>query len=245
MTSTSRRGWQVGPRDDPSLAEVLYVLQGRRLLVVGVVLVLAGTALLFGLVRGPVYTAEATVSLTPREELNDEEAREAFVQGVQSAVVTEDLLRETKDRTDAEAGIGAFPALSDVRPFVTSDGGAGMIVRFSGPEPELAARAANVYAGLFVNRVERLEGGELAGGVPAADAAVEREAAPPEKTSLRPLIYAAVAAGAGLLLGGAAALLLEGRASGWRGVRDAELTLRAPVLGTIPDYSPASPESEG
>jgi capsular polysaccharide biosynthesis protein len=220
-------------------------LQGRRLLVIGVVLVLAGTALLFGLFREPVYTAEAMVSLAPRDELNDEEAREAFVQEVQNAVVTEDLLREVMARTDAEAGVREFPELSDVQPFVTSGGGAGMLVRFSGPEPELAARAANVYARLFVDRVERLAGGQLAGGVPAADAAVERKAAPPERSSLRPLLYAAVAAGAGLLLGGAAALLLEGRASGWRGVRDAELTLRAPVLGTIPDYSPASPEGEG
>ena len=245
MTSTSRRGWQGGRRDDPSLAEVLYVLQGRRLLVIGMVLVLAGTALLFGLFRDPVYNAEATVSLAPRDELNDEEAREAFVQEVQNAVVTEDLLREVMDRMGVEAYVGGFPELSDVRPFVTSDGGAGMLVRFSGPEPELAAQAANVYARLFVGRVERLDAGQLAGGVPAADAAVERKATPPERSSLWPLLYAAVAAGAGLLLGGAAALLLEGRASGWRGVRDAELTLRAPVLGTIPDYSPASPEGEG
>jgi len=112
-----------------------------------------------------------------------------------------------------------------------------MLVRFSGHEPELAAQAANVYAKLFVKRVKLLDGGQLDGGVTAANAAVERKATPPERSSLRPLIYAAVAAGAGLLLGGAAALLLEGRASGWRGVRDAELTLRAPVLGTIPDYS--------
>ncbi len=221
------------------------MLQGRRLLVTGVVLILAGTALLFGLFREPVYTAEATVSLAPRNELNDEEAREAFVQEVQSVVVTEDLLREVMDRTAGEAGVGEFPELSDVRPYVTSDGGAGMLVRFSGPEPEMAALAANVYARLFVDRVERLDEGQLAGGVTAADAAVERKATPPERSSLRPLIYAAVAAGAGLLIGGAAALLLEGRASGWRGVRDAELTLRAPVLGTIPDYSPASPEGEG
>ena len=60
--------------------------------------------------------------------------------------------------------------------------------------------------------------------------------------SPRPLIYAAIAAGAGLLLGGAAALILEGRASGWRDVRDAELTLKVPVLGTIPDYSPKKTE---
>jgi capsular polysaccharide biosynthesis protein len=213
------------------------VLQGRRLLVLGVVLVLAGTALLFGLFREPVYTAEAAVSLAPQDELDDEEAREAFVQEVQSIVVTEDLLWEVMDQTDAKAGTREFPELSDIRPFVTSGGGAGMLVRFSGHEPELAAQAANVYAKLFVKRVKLLDGGQLDGGVTAANAAVERKATPPERSSLRPLIYAAVAAGAGLLLGGAAALLLEGRASGWRGVRDAELTLRAPVLGTIPDYS--------
>jgi capsular polysaccharide biosynthesis protein len=72
--------------------------------------------------------------------------------------------------------------------------------------------------------------------VPVAEAGVERRAVS-GGYSPRPLIYAAVAAGAGLLLGGAVALILEGRASGWRGVRDAELTLRAPVLGAIPDYS--------
>ena len=32
-------------------------------------------------------------------------------------------------------------------------------------------------------------------------------------------------------------MLLEGRARSWRDARDAELTLRAPVLGVIPDYS--------
>jgi capsular polysaccharide biosynthesis protein len=58
----------------------------------------------------------------------------------------------------------------------------------------------------------------------------------------RPLIYAAIAAGAGLLLGGAVALVLEGRASGWRSVRDAELTLKVSVLGSIPDYSPERTE---
>ena len=69
-----------------------------------------------------------------------------------------------------------------------------------------------------------------------------RRAAPSEGTGPPALLYAAVAAGAGLLLGGVAALSLEGRAGGWRDVRDAEVTLRAPVLGAIPDYSPAEGE---
>jgi hypothetical protein len=43
-------------------------------------------------------------------------------------------------------------------------------------------------------------------------------------------------------VGGGGALLLESRARSWRGARDAELTLRAPVLGVIPDYSSVGEE---
>ncbi|MGH3146205.1 MAG: Wzz/FepE/Etk N-terminal domain-containing protein [Rubrobacter sp.] len=236
MTSTSGQGWQGGQRDDPSLAEVLHVLRGRRLLVIGAVLVLAGTTLLFGLFREPVYTAEATVSVTPGGELNDEEAQEVFMQEIQGAVVTREMLREARSRAGWETGSEAFSKQLDPQSFATQEGGLGMLVRFSGAEPDQAARAANAYAEVFVEGVERLDEERLAGGTLAAEARVEQRAVP-GWSSPRPLIYAAAAAGAGLLLGGAAALLLEGRASGWRGVRDAELTLRAPVLGTIPDYS--------
>jgi capsular polysaccharide biosynthesis protein len=45
-----------------------------------------------------------------------------------------------------------------------------------------------------------------------------------------------------VLAGGAGALLLEGRTRSWRDARDAELTLRAPVLGVIPDYSSVGEE---
>ncbi|HEX5974987.1 MAG TPA: hypothetical protein VFY57_07495, partial [Rubrobacteraceae bacterium] len=80
----------------------------------------------------------------------------------------------------------------------------------------------------------------LSGGTLAADAVVEHRAAPP--SSLRLLLYAAAAVVAGILAGGAGALLLEGRARSWRGAHDAELTLRAPVLGVIPDYSSVGEE---
>ena len=236
MTSTSDRGWRGGSRDDPSLSEVLYILQRRRLLVVGVVLVLAGVALLFGLFREPVYTAEARVSVRPQETLDDEEARLVFLEDVRSAVVTQEMLSEVRRRAGWEAGPEAFSERLDPRIAVTNDGKSGLQIRFSGTEPEQAARAANAYAELFVQGVENLGDKPLADGIPVAEARVEQKAVP-GGYSPRPVIYAAIAAGAGLLLGGAVALLLEGRASGWRGVRDAELTLRAPVLGTIPDYS--------
>ncbi len=236
MTSNSRRGWQGGRRDGPSLSEVLYVLQGRRLMVTGVVLTLAGAALLLGLFREPAFTAEAAVSVTPQERLSDEEARETFMQEVQGTVAMQEVMREVMRRAGWERGSEEFVERLDPR-FATRNGGSGLRVQFSGPTPEQAARAANAYAELFVERANGLDDGTL-----VAEASVEWRATPSEGSGPRPLIYAALAAGAGLLLGGAAALLLESRASGWRGARDAELSLRAPVLGTIPDYSSAEVE---
>jgi capsular polysaccharide biosynthesis protein len=230
------QGWQDEQRDDFLLSELLYVLWGRRLLVAGTVLVLVLLALLFGLVREPVYTAEAAVSIEPREELSNNDERDAFMDEVMGAVVTEDLLRRVMRRAGWEADPREFKERLEAVPFVTRTGETGLRVRFSGSGSVQAARAANAYAGLFVERVERLNDERLAGGVLAADASVERRATP-EGADLRVLLYAAVAAGAGLLVGGIGALLLEGRARSWRDARDAELTLRAPVLGVIPDYS--------
>ncbi len=229
MASTSGRRDRA--RDDPSLSEILYVLQRWRLLIVGFALVLAGIALLFGLFREPVYTAEAKVSVRPQADLDGEEARLAFLEEVRGAVVTQEMLSEVRRRAGWEAEPKAFSERLDPRTVVDAGSGPGLEIRFRGDEPGQAALAANAYAELFVERVAN-----LGGSVPAAGAVVEQKALPGDY-SPRPLIYAAIAAGAGLLIGGAAALILEGRARGWRGVRDAELTLRVPVLGTIPDYS--------
>jgi uncharacterized protein involved in exopolysaccharide biosynthesis len=237
ISPVGRRGWQGEQRDDFLLSELANVLWGRRLLVAGIMLVLVFIALLFGLFKEPVYTAESAVSIKPREELSNNEERETFMEGVRSAVVRERWLRGVMRRAGWEAGLAEFTERLEADTFVTRNGETGLQVRFSGAQPEQAARAANAYAELFVARVERLNDERLAGGALAADASVEQRAAPPEGSGLRFLIYAAVAAGIGLLIGGAGALLLEGRARSWRDARDAELTLRAPVLGVIPDYS--------
>ncbi len=244
MPSTNRRAWRDGPRDAASLAEVLHVLKGRRLLVVGAMLVLAGVALLFGLFRGPSYTAEAAVGFVPREAPDDEDAREAFAQDVVSGVTTPGSFSQEVRR---EAGWTGTPEafrdrLVGAGAFVSGGDSVEMRVTFSGRSPGEAARVANAYARTFAREALRLGDGQ-AGGTSVAAARVTQRAVPSGGAGPLPLIYAAVAAGMGLLLGGGAALLLEGRAGGWRGVRDAEMPLRAPVLGAIPDYSPA--ENEG
>jgi len=96
VTSSSGRGWRDEARDDTSLSEILYVLGSRRLLVVGVVLILAGIALLFGLFREPVYVAEARVSVVPQGKLEGEEARLAFLEEVRGNVVTQEMLDEVR-----------------------------------------------------------------------------------------------------------------------------------------------------
>ena len=241
MTSSSGRGWRGGARDDTSLSEILYVLGRRRLLVVGIVLILAGIALLFGLFREPVYVAEARVSVEPQGKLESEEAGLTFLDEVRGAVVTQKMLDEVRRKAGWEGEPREFSERLDPETVAGRNGGSGLLIRFAGDEPGQAARAANAYAEAFVAGVDDLGDRPVADGVPVAEASVEQKAVP-GGYSPRPLIYAAVAAGAGLLVGGAVALILEGRASGWRDVRDAELTLKVPVLGTIPDYSPERSE---
>jgi capsular polysaccharide biosynthesis protein len=240
VRSISQSGWQRERRDDLPLSEILHIVWGRRLLVVGIVLALVLLALLFGLSREPVYTAKAVVKIEPRERLVSDQEKEAFVEEVRGSVVaTDGFIQDVMRRAGWEAATTDFKNRLDFETITQGDE-TGMLVRFSGSDPEQAARAANAYAELFVERVERLNEDRLAGGTLAADAVVEHRAAPP--TSLRLLLYAAAAIVAGVLAGGAGALLLEGRTHSWRGAHDAELTLRAPVLGVIPDYSSVGEE---
>jgi capsular polysaccharide biosynthesis protein len=241
VRSTSRRGWQRERRDDLPLSEVLHVLWGRRFLVVGIVLLLVVAALLLGFFRDPVYTAEAAIGIEPRERLVGDEERRDFVEEVRGTVVaTDGFMQEVMRRAGWGSDLSSFRDRFDFET-VAQGNQTGMLVRFSATEPDQAARAANAYANLFVGRVEGLNDDRLAGGALAADAVLERRAAPPA-SSLRLLLYAAAAVAAGVLMGGVGALLLEGRTRSWRDAHDAELTLRAPVLGVIPDYSSVGEE---
>ena len=235
MGSINGQGWQREQRDDLSLSEVLYVLWERRWLVAGAVLVLTLATALFIVFHEPVYTAEATVIVQPRERLS---GSEEFMEEILSVVVTDAFLRNVRLEAGWDSAPEEFEDRLDPQPFPTGEGGYRLRVRFSGSEPGEAALAANAYATLFVQRVERLNEERLAGGTLAADASVEQRAAPPGNwPKLRSLLFAVAAIGTGVVLGGAAALLIEGRTRSWRDARDAELTLRAPVLGVIPDYS--------
>ncbi|MGH3089725.1 MAG: Wzz/FepE/Etk N-terminal domain-containing protein [Rubrobacteraceae bacterium] len=235
MRSTSPFGRS---RNDLSLREVLYVLWGRRTLVAGVVVALLAGALLFSLSREPVYTAEAIISVTPRQQGLSQGEREAFLDDVLNVVADDELLGNVVEEVGWRGEVSEFRERLDPETFVDQDERSGIAVRFSGTDPEASAASANAYSSLFVEKVERLNERRLAGGVLAAEASVERQAAPPSfRSSPRPLLYALAAVGVGVLIGGGAALRTEGRARNWRDARDAEMTLQAPVIGVIPDYS--------
>lgn len=237
MPSTNGQNWQHGRKEDPVLPEVLHVLWERRRLVAGVVLILVLATAIFGLREGRFYTAEATVSVRPQEDSGAGEDPEAFVEDVLGAVTAKDFLRDVMREAGWTEGPEEFRKRFDVERYNGADGASGLRVRFSGTSAAEAARSANAYAKVFVARVEQLNDRRLAGGTLAANASVEEYASPERWASFRPLMLASAATVAGVLVGGTAALLLESRARSWRDARDAELTLRAPVLGVIPDYS--------
>lgn len=244
VRSTSQQNWQRGERDHLTIREVLHVLWGRRMLVVGVILVFMLASLVFSMARDTVYVAEAIVTIEPEGELSSGQDAEVFVNEVFRDVDNQELRLETMKQVGWQGGEDTFERQRVVQSFARQDGReSGLMLRFSSSTASEAARAANTYTKLFVERVAELNE-RLAGGSVAATASVESRAAIPEQpSSPRPLLYAMLAAGVGLLVGGAAALTIESRTQSWRGARDAELTLRAPVLGAIPEYSSEERES--
>jgi len=204
-------------------------------LVVGCTLFFLAIALLYTLSWEPTYTAEATLSVGSEEGIGTAGDLGEVLSGLQGSSAAPSLAEEATERAGWEAGQGDFNERLEVEPLTNDEE---VEVRFSAPTPEEAARAANAYAEVFVERVERLEG-RLAGGSIAVDAQVEEAAEFPERRSSLAVLLAAigVAGGSGLLVGGIGALFLEGRARRWSGYKDAEVTLRAPVLGVIPYYS--------
>lgn len=212
-------------------------------MLLGVVLLLVLASLVFSALREPVYEAEAVVEILPQGSLGVGQDPEVFLEEVVGAVNTSDLRQEAIARSGWPHGERRFRQQLNLQPFVQQGSEEIVLaVRLTGSEPEATTLAANAYAALFVERVNQLSD-RLAGGALAAEAGMQSLATTPESSFLpRAVTYALVATGVGVVVGGAGALLLESRDRNWRGARDAELTLRAPVLGVIPDYSPEEGE---
>jgi hypothetical protein len=237
VPSTEGQGWQRRRGEAPILPEVLHVLWERRLLVAGFVLALVLVAAVFALRGERLYTAEASVSVRPQGGPGTAADPEAFVQEVLGEVTAGDFLHDVMREAGWTEGPEEFRERFDVERYDGSGGASGLRVRFSGSSAEEAARSANAYAEVFVDRVGQLNDRRLAGGALAAEASVEEYASLESGVNYRMLLLAVAATIAGVLAGGTAAMLLESRTRSWRDAHDAELTLRAPVLGVIPDYS--------
>ena len=230
------QGWQREQRDDLTLSEVGHLLWGRRALVISCALLFLAAALLYGLAREPAYTAEATLSLRSDEGVGTVGNFDEDPSRLRDSAAMSGLTEEAARRAGWEAGAHDFNERLEWEQVNNQEAK----VRFTASTPEEAARAANAYAETFAQRVKKLQG-RPAGGVVAMMVEVGNAAQPPDRPSGPNMFLLALAAGtAGLLVGGIGALVLESRARRWRGSKDAELTLRAPVLGVIP-YYPADP----
>lgn len=230
------QGWQRGQRDDLTLSEAGHVLWERRVLVTSCALLFLVVALLYVLSREPAYTAEATLSMRSDEGLGTVGNFDDDPSRLRDSAAMSGLTEEAARKVGWEAGARDFNERLEWELVNNQEAK----VRFTASTPEEAARAANAYADAFVQRVRRLEG-RPAGGAVAMGAEVKEAAEPPERSSRPSVFLIMLAAGTGgLLIGGVGALFFESRARRWSGSKDAELTLRAPVLGVIP-YCPTDP----
>lgn len=237
-----QQGWQREQRDDLTFLEARHILWERRWLVAGCTILFLAIALSYIFSKEPVYMAEATLSVRPEEGVTSTRSSDEVLSRLRDSTVTDRLPEEAARRAGWQSSQSDF----NERLYWDQSNNGEMKVGFAARTPEEAARAANAYSNVFVERVAEFEG-RLAGGTVAVDAEVEKAAEPPESRSDRRVFLAVVAAAGcgGLLAGGIGALFLEGRARRWSGSRDAELTLRAPVLGVIPDFSNGLHENGG
>ena len=244
-------GWRWEQRDDVTLSEFLNALWGRRLLVGGIAVAVMAFVTLLVFFWGPAYVATAALSvqatddgLGPEEPISGEvnpgaqsslgQGSEAMIQRVIEVVPQRELALETIRRVDYASNLEEFNEGLDVE----DDYSTGQIlVSFSAEEAREALLVANEYAKVFVERTDELNGQGLVGGTLAVEVEVAREAELLRGSVTSSLLYGAVAGLAGLLVGSVVAFVLESRTRRWRGARDAELTLRAPVLGVIPDFA--------
>ncbi len=242
MKSTDSPDWRSERHEGVGISEVLNALWGRRGVIAGIAVALTLVAVSYALVRGPAYTAEAVVQVSPQGTLADDEDVGTFMDEVVGVVSTEEMLAETARRAGYEGNPALFRSRLQVNSIDAQNGEPGRVtVAFRSEDSGEAVRTANAYARLFVEKVEDLNDQRLAGGTLGAEASVQSAAAAPGAGSwLRIALYALGAVAAGVLAGGVAALALDGRVRSWRGPRDAELTLRAPVVGVIPDYESIS-----
>ena len=230
------QGWQREQRDDLTLSEVGHLLWERRVLVISCALLFLAVALLYGLTREPAYTAEATLSLRSDDGVGTAGNFDEDPSRLRDSAAMSGLADEAARRAGWEEGVRDFNERLEWEQVNNQEAK----VHFTASTPEEATRAANAYAETFAQRVRKLEG-RPAGGAVAMGVEVKEAAEPPDRASGPNMFLLALAAGTGgLLLGGVGALVLESRARRWRGSKDAELTLRAPVLGVIP-YYPTEP----
>ena len=233
-----RQGSWRSRRGDFTVSEVRHVLRERRRLVAGAMLMLTAAAVILGLLREPSYTAEAVVVVEPRR---------GFEAGTESGTSLQDITRAVSedgrfiaaaaDRAGWKKGEDAFGERLEPVPASGAADETRLLVRFSSPTAAEAEKAANAYGKVFVERVNELGEERLAGGTLGATASLEKRAVVPENfLGARLLPYAAGGIILGGIVGGLLAVALEPRSRLWRGVRDAEATLRVPVLGAIPEY---------
>ncbi len=205
-------------------------------MVLGVISVFLLIAAVYTLSREPAYTAEARLAVESRNDGISGLETEGFAGSAYVEVASDDaLVDEAASRSGWSAGSDEFREALDIGYFDRSGGSSGVEVGFTAAEPQMAIQAVNAYTELLAERIPATEPEGAVGTV--NEVRLENRAVTASTSGgYRPVFNLLSAGLIGCVVGGGAAFLLDTRTRSWRNARDAEITLHAPVLGTIPDY---------
>src|SRR3954466_13711452 len=131
-----RQGWQREQRNDLTLLEARHILWERRALVAGCRLFFLAVALLYGLSREPVYTAEATLSVQSEEGIAPAGSFDEVLSGLRDSAAMQGIRKEAAEKAGWTAGQSDFNERLEVPEQVKNDE---LKVRFSASTPEEAA----------------------------------------------------------------------------------------------------------
>ena len=217
----------------PSLGYYLQVVRRRLWVILMTMLVLAGAALAFTLVRPATYDASIKIWVGQKQSTSsynfagDVQGLQQLTQTLAAAVNTRPVAETVVRRLNLPASPDGLMNDLQVEQIPETQ----LIqVTYTDTSPERAQRVANTVGEVFSARVS-----QISGETNGISATIWEPAVVPKSPANRDYVLnVIVALMLGLALGAALALLLEYTDDKWRSAEEVEHTFGIPVLGAIP-----------
>ncbi len=220
-----------------SLIDVLRIIRKRAYIVFLVVITLVGVVTGFSLLQTPMYDGSIKILVgqeqgtsTPGNLGGDVQGLQQLTRTMAEGVSSRPIAEGVIERNNLQITSEDFLKNLKVKPIAETQF---IQVDYKDSSPERARQVANATGEVFSERVS-----EVSPSANAITATVwERAKSSDQPVSPNLVLNIALALIGGLVLGGAAALLLENLDDSWRSPEEVEEISGVPTFGIIPEYA--------